>query len=420
MNLSEFIAKWSQSTLTERSASQQHFLDLCELIGHPKPAATDPTGESFTFEKGAAKSGGGQGWADVWKRGVFAWEYKGKHKDLDAAYRQLLQYAEALENPDLLVTCDMTRLVIHTNFRGLPKQQHEIRLSEAAHSELQERAVLNGLRNLFYHPERFKPGETIEEITQRAAGKLGGIAETMGKRYEPTSVARFLDRIVFCLFAEDIDLLPANLFSHLLESNRFNPARFSKLIGDLFVVMASGGDFGEHPIRRFNGNLFNEELRFELAQSEVDAVREAARMDWKNVDPSIFGTLFERGLDPAKRSQLGAHYTSRDDIETLVEPVVLQPLRREWQAVREQVESALQGQQPSPRPSATPLPASPARGEELALRKGRRPSQDSRARFSGASIEHPSTRSGVWLRQLSVCGVATAQRPGEGSTPVCP
>jgi hypothetical protein len=66
MNLSEFLTKWSRSTLTERSAAQQHFLDLCALVGHPAPAAMDPGGESFTFEKGAAKSGGGQGWADVW------------------------------------------------------------------------------------------------------------------------------------------------------------------------------------------------------------------------------------------------------------------------------------------------------------------------------------------------------------------
>jgi type II restriction/modification system DNA methylase subunit YeeA len=257
---------------------------------------------------------------------------------LDAAYNQLLQYVEALEYPDLLVTCDMMRLVIHTNFRGLPRQQHEIQLGAAALGEVQERVVLDQLRDLFNHPERFKPGETIEQITRRAAGKLGAIAETMGKRYEPTAVARFLDRIVFCLFAEDIDLLPHNLFSKLLAANRYNPARFSKLIGDLFGVMATGGDFGEHYIRQFNGNLFNEELRFELSQSELDAVREAALMDWKNVDPSIFGTLFERGLDPNKRSQLGAHYTSREDIETLVEPVVLQPLRREWQAAREQIE----------------------------------------------------------------------------------
>jgi hypothetical protein len=87
MNISEFVTKWRQVELTERSASQQHFLDLCEVFEHPKPAAADPSGESFTFEKGAAKHGGGQGFADVWKRDFFGWEYKGKHKDLPGEER---------------------------------------------------------------------------------------------------------------------------------------------------------------------------------------------------------------------------------------------------------------------------------------------------------------------------------------------
>ncbi|MBM4046951.1 MAG: hypothetical protein FJ279_17750, partial [Planctomycetes bacterium] len=89
MTVSEFVAKWQKVALTERAAAQQHFLDLCDLFEHPKPADADPTGEWFTFEKGAAKHGGGDGFADVWKRGFFGWEYKGKHKDLDAAYDQL-------------------------------------------------------------------------------------------------------------------------------------------------------------------------------------------------------------------------------------------------------------------------------------------------------------------------------------------
>ena len=80
MNVSEFVTKWRRVALTERSVSQQHFLDLCEVFRHPKPAEVDPAGEWFTFEGGAAKHGGGKGWADVWKRSFFGWEYKGKHK----------------------------------------------------------------------------------------------------------------------------------------------------------------------------------------------------------------------------------------------------------------------------------------------------------------------------------------------------
>src|SRR5687767_14017430 len=98
MTVTEFIAKWKQSELRERAGSQEHFLDLCRLVGHQTPAEADPRGDWFTFERGASKATGGQGWADVWKRGHFGWEYKGKHSDLRAAYAQLLLYQGALEN----------------------------------------------------------------------------------------------------------------------------------------------------------------------------------------------------------------------------------------------------------------------------------------------------------------------------------
>ena len=98
MTPAEFIAKWRQVELRERQAAQSHFADLCALVGHATPTDADPLGEFFCYEKGAEKHGGGDGWADVWKRGSFGWEYKGKHKDLDAAYDQLLLYREALES----------------------------------------------------------------------------------------------------------------------------------------------------------------------------------------------------------------------------------------------------------------------------------------------------------------------------------
>ncbi len=119
-----FIAKWKQADLSERSACHQHFLDLCELLGQPKPADVDPNGEWYTFEKNVAKTEGGKGFADVWMQGKFGWEYKGKHKDLKAAYKQLLQYRESLENPPLLVVCDLNRFEVHTNFTDTVKKVH--------------------------------------------------------------------------------------------------------------------------------------------------------------------------------------------------------------------------------------------------------------------------------------------------------
>jgi hypothetical protein len=126
----EFVAKWSKATLKERSAAQEHFIDLCHLVGHPTPAEADPTGQTFTFEAGASKQRGGQGWADVWKKGCFAWEYKGKHKDLDQAYQQLLQYRESLLNPPLLIVSDIEQIVIHTNFTNTVKQVVRIGLDD--------------------------------------------------------------------------------------------------------------------------------------------------------------------------------------------------------------------------------------------------------------------------------------------------
>jgi type II restriction/modification system DNA methylase subunit YeeA len=337
MTPQEFIAKWERVNLTERSAAQQHFLDLCELFDHPKPAEADPTGESFTFEKGAAKHGGGDGWADVWKKGFFGWEYKGKHKDLDAAYDQLLRYREALENPPLLVVCDMDRLVIHTNFTATPAKNYEIALAD-----LGTVRNLEILRCLFHDPEKLRPGITSEAITAEAAGHLAEIAESMRRRdLDPAAVAHFLDRIVFCLFAEDVGLLPESMFSRIVAKSSRDPKRFAKLIGQLFESMAHGGDFGMDTIHYFNGNLFADSSVLELTQEEIDRILAATKLDWSAVDPSIFGTLFERGMDPSKRSQLGAHYTSRQDIETLVEPVVMQPLRREWNDVRQRVEKLL-------------------------------------------------------------------------------
>src|SRR5260370_33696200 len=109
MTPQEFIAKWKKAQLSERSAAQQHFLDLCELLGQPKPVAADPEGAWYTFERGAHKTGGGEGWADVWMRKHFAWEYKRKRRSLTEAYQQLLRYREDLENPPLLVvSCTST------------------------------------------------------------------------------------------------------------------------------------------------------------------------------------------------------------------------------------------------------------------------------------------------------------------------
>lgn len=128
MTVQDFKAKWSNTALKESAASQEHFIDLCRALGMQTPAEADSEGAFYAFERGVAKAGGGKGFADVWYRNHFAWEYKGRHADLDAAYQQLLQYREDLENPPLMVVCDLDRFAIHTNFTNTAKQIYEFDL----------------------------------------------------------------------------------------------------------------------------------------------------------------------------------------------------------------------------------------------------------------------------------------------------
>jgi len=142
MTLAEFKRKWHRYQGKESSAYQEHFSDLCRLLGLPAPAEADPTGsESFCFQKRVVKDAellfelreevepaepSERGFADVWKKGCFAWEYKGKKKNLDEAYRQLLRYRESLLNPPLLVVCDFDRYIVRTNFSGTVQETKRV------------------------------------------------------------------------------------------------------------------------------------------------------------------------------------------------------------------------------------------------------------------------------------------------------
>ncbi|MCB8929383.1 MAG: class I SAM-dependent DNA methyltransferase [Ardenticatenaceae bacterium] len=332
MTPQQFVHKWRGVTLKERSASQEHFIDLCHLVNHPTPAAHDPTGERFTFERGADKQTGGQGWADVWYRGRFAWEYKGKHKDLDAAYNQILLYREALENPPLMVVSDMERILIHTNFTNTVKQVHEITLDD-----LLTREGMDRLRALFYKPEQFRAAQTTEHVTEEAARQFARLAEQLRKWGEaPDKIAHFLIRLLFCLFAEDIGLLPENLFSQLVARTRGRAPDFAHQLQQLFNAMQNGGWFGVAEIAQFDGALFDGAAVLELDSTGLDILARVSGLDWSSIEPSILGTLFQRSLDPALRAQLGAHYTSKEDILLIVEPVLMAPLRRGWAKVEAQ------------------------------------------------------------------------------------
>lgn len=337
----QFVEKWRSTELNERQTYQLHFLDVCALIGHEPPNATGraASGEPYLFERAAKKESGAQGFADVFYEGHFAIEYKAPGKNLTEAYQQLQQYREKLKNPPLLVVTDINTWQIHTNWPNTEKKIYEIR-----HSELAARpSQVDLLRALFFAPERLHPNRNTEQVTAEAAKGFQLIADNMRDwAADPDRIAHFLTKLVFCLFAEDVSLLPAGprgtigIFSEIVERTRTESDRFVYYLGELFQAMADGGDVLFTRIPYFNGALFDD-VRVEMLSLEaLTALSRASRLNWESVEPAIFGTLFERSLDPGKRAQLGAHYTSREDILLIVEPVLMNPLRREWAMIRAQ------------------------------------------------------------------------------------
>ncbi|MFZ1574759.1 MAG: DNA methyltransferase, partial [Chromatiaceae bacterium] len=340
MTPDDFIRKWRGVTLTERASSQEHFIDLCRLLGEQTPTAADPQGVWYAFEKGARKAGGGDGWADVWKSGCFGWEYKGPGKDLDAAFKQLQLYTPALEYPPLLIVSDVQTIRIHTAFTGLVPVTHKIGIED-----LRDPATRKLLKWAFTAPDKLKPIVRRDQLTEQAASQLGALAQTWrGRGHDPFRVAHFCQQILFCLFAEDIGLLPDEFFTKLLRTAREEPASAQELLESLFGVMATGGRVGFDRIDWFNGGLFATAAALPLEPSDIQQLLALAGLDWSAIDPTIAGALFVRGLDPALRAQLGAQYTDPKTIMRLVNPVVLDPLRAEWAGtqveIRDQIDKA--------------------------------------------------------------------------------
>ncbi|HRH13846.1 MAG TPA: class I SAM-dependent DNA methyltransferase [Azonexus sp.] len=328
MTPEEFIALWKDNPLTERAGAQAWFDDLCDLLGVAKPRDAD----NYCFERGAGKSGGGDGWADVWMRSRFGWENKKPGRDLPAALKQLTDYFLQLDNPPLLVVADRERIVIHTAFTGYPDQPREIRIEQLVDPQIRQ-----FLRWVFTDPEKLRPEKSTAAITAAAAGHFAELAAAMrGRGVDGQRVAHFLVQCLFCMFAEDEAVLPAGIFTDLLAHARNDTGKAARRIEKLFLAMAqSGGEYGDHDIPWFNGGLFKTVDIPPLTATDLAALhRAAADMDWRGIDPTIFGTLFVRGLDPAARAPLGAHYTDTETIGKLIDPLIREPLFAEWEAVK--------------------------------------------------------------------------------------
>jgi len=331
----KFITTWKDNSLTEKGGAQPHFEDLCRLLGVDPPRIY---GE-YCYEQDLKKMHGGNGFADVWKRGCFAWENKGPDKNLAPALMQLKNYAGALDNPPVLVVCNRERIEIHPCFTGYPSTPRIIHLEEIGQPH-----NLQALRWLF-SPEdihKLRPLKSNAAITAEAASEFAKVAKSMRARgLDSQKVAHFLIQCIFCMYAEDEGLLhegtsdDAHIFTSTLKSARNDVERATKRITNLFTAMQKGGAYGNDDIAWFNGGLFTEIDVPPLEVDDLTALRNAAEtLDWRAIDPTIFGTLFERGLDPSSRAPLGAHYTDVATINKLIRPLIVEPLIAEWEAIK--------------------------------------------------------------------------------------
>ena len=285
---------------------------------------------------------------------------RGRARNLVEAYAQLKSYADDLENPPLLIVSDMQEIRVHTNWTNTVAEEHVVKLAD-----LTDPDVRRMLKACFEHPERLKPTGTPETVTARAATAFGEIAQGLRRNHDPQRVAHFINKLVFCLFAEDIDLLPDRVFAEIIAEAVNDPKPFAAMLGDLFAAMrerASGSE--RSSIMWFNGGLFDNNDVLPITVGAAGRLEEAARLDWSHIDPTIFGSLFESGLDNKRRAEMaslfdrddgeppkqralfdrstpgkgvGIHYTHPDTIRKIIEPVVMRPLRAEWDDLKAEI-----------------------------------------------------------------------------------
>lgn len=367
LGLDAFLATWRSSAGNERANFQSFLRDFCALLDLPVPEPKNPT-STYCFEKdlklthldGTTTTGS----IDCYREGCFVLEAKqgstaeatgsaprrgtrAYDRYMEAAFGQAVNYARNLpQRPPFVITCDIGHAFhVWDGFSGA-YGGYGARRSYTM-EDLRDPKVQERFRALWLDPQSLDPAKIRTVVTRDVAAALGGLARSLETRFPAEAVARFLMRTVFTFFAEDVGLLPDKLFQNALEGAwREHPEAFPKGLESLWDAMNTGGFWGPLKVLRFNGGLFSESLALGLNADEIARLAGAARFDWSEVDPSIFGTLLESALDARERHRLGAHYTPRAYVERLLRPALEEPLRADWELAQAEA-MALLGNDPS-------------------------------------------------------------------------
>jgi hypothetical protein len=355
-----FITRWAGASGSERANYQIFVTELCEVLGaaKPDPARDDTRDNAYVFERRVQFAHGdgthSHGFIDCYHRGRFVLEAKklrlGAHtKGFDDALlrarAQAESYARALPasegRPPFLVVVDVGHVIeLYAEFSRSgatytpfpDPRSHRITLED-----LRDERIRTRLRTLWLDPIALDPARISAKVTRAVSGELAALATSLeASGHAPQAVAAFLTRCLFSMFAEDVALLPERSFKELLQRHRDDPATLRKMLQVLWADMDRGGFSAAlaRDVLRFNGKLFKGAAAngyvLPLTREQIDGLLRAASVDWREVEPAIFGTLLERALAPDERHALGAHYTPRAYVERLVLPTVVQPLRADW------------------------------------------------------------------------------------------
>ncbi|GGS15579.1 class I SAM-dependent DNA methyltransferase [Deinococcus knuensis] len=398
MDLDTFIARWAASGGAERANYGQFLSELCRVLGVPEPEPTRPddADNAYVLERTVYEihddSAPTPRRIDLYRRGSFVLEAKqGVEKEAaeeeevrvraskgkktkkghgtrgtagwDTFMRRARTQAEGYVRllpkeegrPPFVLVVDVGHVIeVYAEFTRsggayLPfpaAGPHRITLEDLRRPEIRER-----LRAIWMDPLSLDPSLHAAQVTRQVAVTLAQISRSMegqhdqdGKVLTPERVSAFLMRMIFTMFAEDVGLIEHAAFRTKLKELRARPEGFVAAVRDIWQAMSKGGESIalNARLKHFNGGLFENVEVLPVTPAQLELFIAAAEHDWSQVEPSIFGTLVERALDPTERHKLGAHYTPRPYVERLVNHVVMAPLREDWAGVQIEVQAAIE------------------------------------------------------------------------------
>ena len=329
-NAISFSKRWRDGR-SEDAEAQAFLIDFLHVFGVDDPVKLGD------FEYKVPLSGNRTGYIDyIWK-GQIAIEMKSRGKDLAAAFEQLRTYMTHLpedEIPDLWMVCDF----------------ENIRLSRRSTSEVYNfktkdlRRHIKRFANIAgYATERIRDDQV--EVNVKAAEKMAKLHDALKESgYDGHDLEVYLVRLLFCLFADDTGIFPQDSLYRYVDISKPDGSDLSERIGKLFEILnMPDGTRAKRTLlsdelrqfRYINGRLFADllpsaEFDAKMRQTLLDCLN----FDWNKISPAIFGAMFQGVMDAKQRREMGAHYTSEENILKLINPLFLDELWREFDRVK--------------------------------------------------------------------------------------